>query len=121
MPNIKSAKKRVSVIERRKQENRYVKSTMATMIKNFRVACKKDTAKAEEMLKDVVSYIDSAETKGVIHKNNASRKIARLSSMLHKAKAEAEVAAPVVEEVAAVVETEEKPAKKATRKTKKAE
>ena len=121
MPNIKSAKKRVSVIERRRQENRYVKSTMATMIKNFRAACKKDVAKAEEMLKDVVSYIDSAQTKGVIHKNNASRKIARLSALLHKSKAEAEVAAPVVEEVAAPVETEEKPVKKATRKTKKAE
>jgi len=120
MPNIKSAKKRVSVIERRKQENRYVKSTMATMIKNFRAACKKDPAKAEEMLKDVVSYIDSAETKGVIHKNNASRKIARLSALLHKSKSEVVVeAAPAVEEKPAAVATEEKPAKKpAARKTK---
>ena len=86
MPNIKSAKKRVSVIARRKQENRYVKSTMATMIKNFREAVKNDLTKAEAMLKDVVSYIDSAETKGVIHKNNASRKQAHLSKLLDDAK-----------------------------------
>lgn len=117
MPNIKSAKKRVSVIERRKQENRYVKSTMATMIKNFRAAVKVDTAKAEAMLKDVISYIDSAQTKGVIHKNNASRKVARLNTLLHKAKAE--VAQPEVkaEEVAQEpVAVEEKPAKKTTKR-----
>ena len=51
---------------------------MATMIKNFREAVKVDVAKAEGMLKDIVSYIDSAESKGVIHKNNASRKISRI-------------------------------------------
>ena len=119
MPNIKSAKKKVSVIARRKQENRYVKSTMATMIKNFREAVKVDVAKAENMLKDIVSYIDSAETKGVIHKNNASRKISRLNTLLYKAKnANVEVAAePVVEEVKEEAK-EEKPAKKTTtRKT----
>ncbi|MBQ3214312.1 MAG: 30S ribosomal protein S20 [Clostridia bacterium] len=119
MPNIKSAKKKVSVIARRKQENRYVKSTMATMIKNFREAVKTDVAKAEGMLKDIISYIDSAETKGVIHKNNASRKISRLNTLLFKAKnadnAVAEEKVEVVEEKVEVVE--EKPAKKATRKT----
>ena len=117
MPNIKSAKKRVSVIARRKQENRYVKSTMATMIKNFREAVKVDVAKAEAMLKDIVSYIDSAETKGVIHKNNASRKISRLNTMLYKAKnANVEVAEEAKVEVVEVKVEEEKPAKK-TRKT----
>ena len=117
MPNIKSAKKKVSVIARRRQENRYVKSTMATMIKNFREAVKTDVAKAEGMLKDIVSYIDSAESKGVIHKNNASRKISRLNTLLFKAKnQEATVVAeePAVEAKEEV--KEEKPAKK-TRKT----
>ena len=94
MPNIKSAKKKVSVIARRKQENRYVKSTMATMIKNFREAVKTDVAKAEGMLKDIISYIDSAETKGVIHKNNASRKISRLNTLLFKAPGRSAPAAP---------------------------
>jgi len=86
MPNIKSAKKRVSVIDRRKQENRYVKSTMATMIKNFREAVKVNVEKAEEMLKDITSYIDSAASKKVITKETASRKISRLNSLLFKTK-----------------------------------
>ena len=123
MPNIKSAKKKVLVINRRKQENRYVKSTIATMTKNFRATVKDDTAKAEEMLKDIVSYIDSAKSKGVIHANNASRKIARLNILLDKAKKQgtAEVAKePAKEEVKVEVKEEvkaEKPAKKATTKT----
>lgn len=119
MPNIKSAKKRVSVIERRKQENRYVKSTMATMIKKFREAVKYDVSEAEAMLKDVISYIDSAETKGVIHKNNASRKISRLNSLLYKAKNNAvkveEVPAePVVEEKVEEAPKAEEPKTKKT-------
>ena len=86
MPNIKSAKKRVSVIERRKQENRYVKSTISTLIKNFKNTAKNDVAEAEKMLNNISSYIDSAVSKGVIHKNNASRKISRLNLFLSKVK-----------------------------------
>jgi len=88
MPNIKSAKKKVSVIERRKQENRYVKSTISTLIKNFKNTAKVDVAEAEKMLNNISSYIDSAVSKGVIHKNNASRKISRLNLFLSKVKTE---------------------------------
>ena len=77
-----------------------------------------DRAKAEAMLKDVISYIDSAQTKGVIHKNNASRKVARLNTLLYKAKGE--VAQPEVKVEAEVaqepVAVEEKPAKKTTKR-----
>ena len=86
MPNIKSAKKRVLVSERRKTENKFVKATIATYIKNFKAAVKENIAEAEKMLPEIVSYIDSAETKGVIHKKNASRKVARLNTYLFKAK-----------------------------------
>ncbi len=109
MPNIKSAKKRVLVSARKKEENRYVKSTMATMIKNFRVAVAQDTSKAEAMLVDITSYIDSAKSKGVIHANTASRKIARLNLLLNKAK----VAEPAKEEPK---EQEEKPKKSRAKK-----
>lgn len=108
MPNIKSAKKRVSVSERRHEENRYVKSTMATMVKKFRLACQNDVTMAENMLVDIVSYIDSASSKGVIHQNTASRKISRLNLLLNKAKQDAK-AKPAEEK-------EEKPAKKSTAK-----
>ena len=36
MANIKSAKKRINTIQRRREENRYVKATISTMIKKFR-------------------------------------------------------------------------------------
>ncbi len=117
MPNIKSAKKRVSVIARKKKENRYVKSTMATMIKNFRALVAVDAEKAEKLLSDIVSYIDSAKSKGVIHKNNASRKVARLNLLLNKAKIKEAPENDTIEQTQAVeekpiqVKTDEKPAK----------
>ena len=109
MPNIKSAKKRVLVSDRKKEENRYVKSTMATMIKNFRVVVGQDAQKAETMLVDITSYIDSAKSKGVIHANTASRKIARLNLLLNKAK-------ETSESKAQPAETEEKPKKSRAKK-----
>jgi small subunit ribosomal protein S20 len=112
MPNIKSAKKRVLVSDRKKEENRYVKSTMATMIKNFRVVVGQDVKKAEAMLVDITSYIDSAKSKGVIHANTASRKIARLNLLLNKAKATSEVKEQPIE-------TEEKPKKTRAKKVEK--
>ncbi len=131
MPNIKSAKKRVTVIARRKDENKYVKATLATMVKKFRAAVNAgELDSAEKMLPELTAYIYSAQTKGVIHKNAAARKVGRLNSMLFKAKTatvatEAPAAKEVKEEVKAeTVEEvkEEKPAKKTTtRKTKKAE
>ncbi len=118
MPNIKSAKKRVTVIARRKDENRFVKSTLATYIKNFRLLVNAgELEQAEKLLPQVVSYIDNAQTKGVIHKNTASRKVARLNVMLYNAKHAA--AAPVVEEKAEVkaeVTEEVAPKKRASKK-----
>lgn len=125
MPNIKSAKKRVTVIARRKEENRFVKSTLATYIKNFRLLVNaNEFEQAEKLLPEVVAYIDSAQTKGILHKNAASRKVARLNVMLYKAKHQAnnseEVAQPVVEEEKPVeVKAEEKPKAKKTVKTEK--
>ncbi len=125
MPNIKSAKKRVTVIARRKEENRFVKSTLATYIKNFRLLVTAgELEQAEKLLPQVVSYIDNAQTKGVIHKNTAARKVARLNVMLYKAKHE--TATPVVEEKVEEVKPAQEEAKeeKVTpkkRATKKAE
>lgn len=87
MANIKSAKKRIEVIERRKTENRLVKSSLATAIKKYRVTLANNVEEAQKMVPDLFSLIDSAESKGVIHKNTADRKKARISIALDKAKA----------------------------------
>ncbi|MCL2853615.1 MAG: 30S ribosomal protein S20 [Defluviitaleaceae bacterium] len=85
MANIKSAKKRIKVIARRTLRNRIIKSQTKTAIKKFLVAVEsgdKDLAKAA--LIRAISVIDKATTKGVFHKNNASRKKSRLTRYFNK-------------------------------------
>lgn len=131
--NIKSAKKRIDTINRRREENKFVKATLSTYIKNYRKALAEGRiSDAEAKLPEIIAYIDSACTKGVIHKNNASRKVGRLTAALFKAKTTTPVeTAPAkktkkAEKVEETVETtevvaEEKPAKKTTKKTEKVE
>lgn len=90
MPNIKSAIKRVSVNDRRKVENRALKSELATAVKKFKATVNSgDLEKANALYAETVAIIDGACSKGIIHKNNADRKKARLAVMLNKAKANA--------------------------------
>lgn len=128
MANIKSAKKRISTIQRRREENKFVKATISTLTKKFRKMLEEGKIEeAEKYSKEVYSYIDSACSKGVIHKNNASRRIGRLAEALYKAKATAvetkkEVKPAKVEKVeekkeeVAEVKEEKKVAKKTTTK-----
>lgn len=84
MPNIKSAKKRVRVIEKKQEMNKVQKSELGTYIKKFKKLCVEDANKAKEVYPQVVSVIDSAESKGIIDKNNADRKKSRLALLLNK-------------------------------------
>ena len=87
MPNIKSAEKRVLVNQKKQQINRAVLSEVKTAIKKFNNAI--DTNKideAEALLPAAFSVIDSAVTKGVLHKNNASNKKSALSKRLYNVK-----------------------------------
>lgn len=88
MPNIKSAIKRVSVNGKRGVENRGVKSEMLSTVKKFNAmisAGNIEEAKAE--YSHVVSVIDKTASKGIIKKETADRKKARLASALNKAEA----------------------------------
>jgi small subunit ribosomal protein S20 len=117
MANIKSAKKRISTIERRRDENRFVKATMSTQIKKLRKMVEEGKiAEAEKFSKEVYAYIDSACSKGVIHKNAASRKIGRLAALVYKATANTTAKEEVKVEAKAEVVAEEKPAAKKTTK-----
>lgn len=105
MPNIKSAKKRVLVIEKKNTQNKMIRSEMKTAIKKFNAAIEAgDAAAAEKLLPATVSVIDSAASKGVIHKNNAANKKSSLAKSLNALKA-----APVKEAEKPAAE-EEKPA-----------
>ena len=85
MPNIKSAIKRVKVNEKKNLRNRMVKSATKTSLKKFDATLKADPAAAKEMLSTAFSSVDRAASKGVIHKNAANRKKARLARALAKA------------------------------------
>lgn len=84
MPNIKSAKKRVLVIEKKTLQNKMFKSAFKTIVKKYEAAVAegdKDTAIA--LYRDVVKVVDKAVAKGIIHKNTAARKKSRFTTMLN--------------------------------------
>ena len=83
MPNIKSAKKRVLVIEKKTLENRMVKSAIKTELKKFEAAVAEgNKANAQELLNVCVKKLDQAASKGVYHKNTVSRKKSQLAKAI---------------------------------------
>ncbi len=80
MPNIKSAKKRVLVIEKKTLENRMIKSAIKTELKKFEAAVSEgNKASAQELYNVCVKKLDQAAAKGVYHKNTISRKKSKLA------------------------------------------
>ena len=83
MPNIKSAKKRVLVIEKKTLENRMVKSAIKTELKKFEAAVAEgNKATAQEFYNGCVKKLDQAVSKGVYHKNTVSRKKSQLAKAI---------------------------------------
>lgn len=84
MANIKSAKKRVLVNQKKADRNKSIKSAVKTSIKKVEAAVvAKDKEEAVAALANAISTIDKAATKGVYHKNNAARKVSRLSKAVN--------------------------------------
>ena len=85
MANIKSAKERIRVIRTKTLRNKMIKSGVKTAIKKVDAACEaKDVAAAKAALVAATAVIDKAKSKGVYHKNNASRKVSRLAKKVYK-------------------------------------
>ena len=81
MANIKSAKKRILVNETKAARN---KSAVKTAIKKVDAAvAAKDKANADAALLGAISAIDKATSKGIYHKNTASRKVSRLTKAVN--------------------------------------
>ena len=84
MANIKSAKKRILVSATKAERNKAIKSGVKTSIKKVYAAIDaKDADAAKAALKEATVAIDKAATKGVYHKNNASRKVSRLAKAVN--------------------------------------
>jgi len=85
LANIKSAKKRILVTAKKTLRNKMVKSQTKTAIKVvLSAASANDKAAAQVALVGAVRAIDKAATKGILHKNTASRKKSRLTKMVNK-------------------------------------
>lgn len=84
MANIKSAKKRIKVIETKTLRNKMIKSKVKTLVKKVEAAVAAgDKTKAAEALKEATIAIDKACAKGVYHKNNAARKVSHLAKAVN--------------------------------------
>ncbi|HEU4385856.1 MAG TPA: 30S ribosomal protein S20 [Anaeromyxobacteraceae bacterium] len=80
MANTRSAEKRNRQAQRRRIRNLHVRTGVKGVVKKVRDAVVKgDAAQAREALHQATRLIDRAASKGVLHRNAASRKIARLS------------------------------------------
>ena len=85
MANIKSAKKRILVTETKTARNRAIKSKVKTYVKKVETAVeKKDVEAAKVALKEAISVINKAGSKGVYHKNTCARKISRLTKAFNE-------------------------------------
>ena len=84
MPNIKSAKKRVLVIETKTLQNKMFKTQLKTDIKKYYAALEAgDMALAQATYKAAVKKIDQAAARGIIHKNAAARKKSQFTKALN--------------------------------------
>ncbi len=84
MPNIKSAIKRVSVIETKTLQNNMIKTGYRTAVKKVEAAIAEGKAEeAKNLFVDATKKIDQACTKGVIKKNTAARKKSNLAKKIN--------------------------------------
>ena len=83
MAHHKSAIKRIKQNAKKYERNKHIRSTLRTFIKRVReAAAGNDPASAKEALEAAIPVIDSAASKGIIHPNNASRNVSRLTRLV---------------------------------------
>ena len=93
MANIKSSIKRARQNEKRREFNRYYRTSARTYVKKARAQiAANDLEAAEETVRLASKTLDKAAQKGIIHANNAARRKSRLMKALHNAKVAAAAA-----------------------------
>jgi len=83
MPILHAAYKSIKVTKRRTARNLSIKSLLKTETKKFiDLVSAKKLDEAKKQLNVLISTLDRASSKGIIHKNTASRKKSRLAKKL---------------------------------------
>lgn len=84
MANIKSAKKRILITEKKTEVNKVRKSEIKTYIGKFEKAIENEKLdEAREILKVIDKKLKRAVIKNTVHKNTASRKVSQLTKKLN--------------------------------------
>jgi small subunit ribosomal protein S20 len=90
LANIQSAIKRIRSSERKRRINQVHHSRARTYVQKTRqLIAAGQLEEAEAMAQQAYSALDRAAQKGVLHKNNASRRKSRLAKQLNQAKQQA--------------------------------
>ena len=85
LPNIKSAKKRVKVIETKTLRNQMIKTNLKTTVKKFEAAVAAgDKEQSQALYRLTVKKLDQAVAKGILKKNTASRKKSQMTLKFNK-------------------------------------
>lgn len=88
MANIKSAKKRIRVIDKKTARNRRVKNHLKTVLKSFDAALEEGNFDAAaQQLRLAEKKLMQAASKNTISKHADSRKVSRLTKRFNAAKA----------------------------------
>lgn len=83
MPIKRASYKDLRKSKKRHHKNIAIRSELHSVIKKFEsLAAAKKSAEARDLLKMISSKLDKAASKGIIHRNAASRKISRLTKKL---------------------------------------
>ena len=85
MANTRSAEKRNRQAQKRRARNVQVRTTLKTAVKKAREAIAKGEATAREAVQGAVRALDKAASRGIVHRNAAARRIARMVKAATKA------------------------------------
>lgn len=80
----KSVKKRIRQTKKRTLKNRSIRSALKNVVKKVESSVSSGNAdEARTSLMSAIRAIDRARSKGIIHRNNAARKVSRLTRMVN--------------------------------------
>ena len=82
MPNIKSAKKRVLVAQKKALENKAVKTNLKTVLKKADAAVAAGAADSADAIRVAIKKVDQAASKNILHKNAAAHRKSALMKKL---------------------------------------
>ncbi len=84
MANTRSAEKAMRQSARHRERNRVVRSKARTQVRQATATIdSKDKAAAEKSVREAIRALDKAAEKGILKKNNAARRKARLMKKLN--------------------------------------